>query len=193
MKQYEMTFLTREEIKGAEPILKEIEALEGKIISTSTIGEKTLAYPVKKEKSAFFTTAIFEITPEKLPDLNRKLALKDDILRHLIIVYKEIKLAPVKERKLKPVEIKKPVFAPEEPEISEIPTFEKPRPEEQEVKEIKKVEEPKVKPAPEIKEEKKDLPAKPKVTPKKEIPEAGVSEEERLKALDKKLDELLKE
>ncbi|HLB95864.1 MAG TPA: 30S ribosomal protein S6 [Patescibacteria group bacterium] len=161
MKQYEITFLTREDPKGAAPVQKEIEALGGKIISSAFLGQKQLVYPIKKEKSAFYTTVVVEIEPEKVLELNRKLGLKEEILRHLIIIAKAVKIFP-------PVAPKPRKAAPE----GKV----KPAGEEKALTPVKAVEKPKVVPR------KKALPAEP-----------ILNDEERLKALDKKLDELLKE
>lgn len=173
MKQYEITILTKEEVKNPPtggPVAKEIEALGGKIISSSTLGQKQLTYPIKKEKEAYFTTVIFEIDGEKMIELNRKLSLKEEILRHLIILKKTAKVKPekaVKEPIKTPAEEKTPKEAkkiPELPEIAKMPEIPKP------------IKPPTVKP----------------VTKKEKAP-VELDEEERLTALDKKLDELLKE
>ncbi|MCL5406927.1 MAG: 30S ribosomal protein S6 [Patescibacteria group bacterium] len=172
-KQYEITFLTKEDLKE-KPVSKEIEALDGKIISTSTLGQKQLSYKIQKEKEAYFTTVVLEIDPEKIIELNRKLNLKDEILRHLIVIFKKKETSTKITKK------------------EELPTEEKPKPEEEKkITEIEKeVETEKAKK--EIKTPKKvQIPA---VKPKKvEKPEIELGEEERLKALDEKLDELLKE
>ncbi|KKQ18677.1 MAG: 30S ribosomal protein S6 [Berkelbacteria bacterium GW2011_GWA1_36_9] len=163
-KQYEITFLTKEDLKE-NSISKEIESLDGKIISTSTLGQKQLSYKIKKEKEAYFTTVIFEIAPEKVAELDRKLNLKDEILRHLIVIFKA-KETPVKI-------VKKEETVTEEKEISKKTEEEKP---EEKIAEA------------EIKVEKVK-----KETKKTKKPEIELGEEERLKALDEKLNELLKE
>ncbi|MCL5410442.1 MAG: 30S ribosomal protein S6 [Patescibacteria group bacterium] len=174
-KQYEITFLTKEDLKE-KPVSKEIEALDGKIISTSTLGQKQLSYKIQKEKEAYFTTVIFEINPEKITELNRKLNLKDEILRHLIVIFKKKETSTKITKK------------------EELSTKEKPEP-----KEEKKIAEVEAKEETEIEKVKKETktPKKvqiPAVKPKKvEKPEIELGEEERLKALDEKLDELLKE
>jgi len=163
MKTYEITFITKEEIKE-NPAAKEIEALDGKVLSSNTLGQKQFAYRIKKETSGFYTTLVFEMAPEKVLELNRKINLNEDILRHVIITYKAAKI-----QKTKPVKLEK--MPPKE-----IPTEEKP------AKIIKET------PEKIIQKPVKTAPAKKKAAPK---PEAN--EEERLEALDKKLDELLKE
>lgn len=170
MKIYEITFITKEDLKD-KPLKEDLEKLGGKILSISGIGEKNFTYPIKKETKGFYTTISFEIEPEKLIDLNQKLSLHDDILRHLIIIGKT---AQVEMPKLpKPA---KEIEAPkvEKKEIKEVEEI-KGKPEKKVAKKVIKKEEPKV---------------SAKVT---EIEKDTETEEDRLKALDKKLDELLKD
>lgn len=165
MKQYEITILTKEDLQE-KPVKDEIKAFSGKILTTNSLGQKQLAYPIKKEKNAFFTTLVFEIEGEKLFDLNKKLGLKDEILRHLIIISPKAKtvLPAPRTPKVPAVEIAKK-------ELEIAPPTKEEAPKEEIVKLIK-----------------------PKVVPKKvEKKEETLSEEDRLKALDEKLDELLKE
>lgn len=158
MKQYEITYLTKEDLKE-KPVAKEIESLGGKIINASSLGQKQLAYKIKKQKEAFFTNILFEIEGEKIIELNRKLGLKEEILRHLIVISKKTKEVLPK----KPKEIKKPV-------------------ESKPIKEEKKIEKATAK-----------LPKPEKITATKKTTESEIDEKERLKELDKKLEELLKE
>ncbi len=167
MKQYEITIISKEEKTAKDKLAsKEIEDLGGKVLKTDPLGQKQFAYPIKKEKAGFYSVSLFEINPEKLFDLNKTLSLNDDILRYLIIAYKEMKETPKPKKKEKL-----------------LPT--KPLMKKEEVKE-------KITETPE-KEEEIKVP-KPKIT-KKELPVKveETDDKERLKALDKKLDELLKE
>lgn len=196
MKTYEITFITKEPFDIAQgkdlkekPLKEDLEKLGGKILSISGIGEKQFTYPIKKETKGFYTTVFFEIEPEKLIDLNQKLSLHDDILRHLIIIGKT---AQVEMPKLPKPE--KEIEAPkkEEKEVEDV----------KDIKVVKEVERPK-KTAKPVKKEVKPLDfarlqarskEKPKVSEKvTEIEKDTESEEDRLKALDKKLDELLKD
>jgi len=179
MKTYEITFIAQEDLKD-KPIKTVLTALSGKLLDTTSIGEKQFAYKIKKETRGFYTTVLFELEPEKIPELNKKLAQEEEILRFIIVAKKPSQLlaAEVKPEKMFPAEPKK-IEAPIE------------------IEPLKELEKPK-----EIKPEK---PAKkavktetPKIKPKKtkevtEIETETESEEDRLEALDKKLDELLKE
>lgn len=166
MNQYEITFITKEDTKEV-PIKKEIESLEGKILQVDSLGEKQFAYKIKKESRGIYTTVAFEMAPEKVLELNRQLGLKEEILRFLILTKKAAKIPlPAKEKLVTKPTVRKPV------EIAPVVQIqEKPQPK---------------------------IPAKPvKAAPAKITEVAGlpaeIGDEERLKALDKKLDELLKE
>lgn len=188
MKTYEITFITKEDVKD-KPVKDILTGLDGKILNTSSIGEKQFAYKIKKLDRGFYSTVLFDIEPEKSSDLNKKLSLTEDILRFLIVAKKPSQLL-VKEPKVSkkpeaPIEIAEPkeIAAPveiEEPKKieKEKPATEKAKPVKKAAKKVEKV----------VKEE------KPKVSKEvTEIEKETESEEDRLKALDEKLDELLKE
>ena len=205
MNTYEITFIAKEDSK--EPVVKKaVEVLAGRVLSEVKLGQKNFVYPIKKEKSGFYTSLVFEIDPEKVQDLNRKLLLEEEILRFLIVsinVNKAMTEVPAIE--LKPEEItgkQEETTAIIEPEQSldkarESVIIEAP------VAEIIAKEEPAVgEKTVEIKKEPEEVEEIPKKVKKvvekpvkKEVkPEVETeNEEERLKALDKKLEELLKE
>ena len=65
MKNYEITFITSEDLK--EKAVKDtIEKFGGKILKTDSLGEKQFAYKIEKQNKGFYTTAIFEMEPEKV-------------------------------------------------------------------------------------------------------------------------------
>lgn len=188
MNQYDITIITKEDL-GIEPVKKEIEALAGNIISSESLGQKKFTYEIKKETTGFYTKIIFEIEPEKLIELNKKLALKGEILRFLILTFKKTVLSPEK----KSIEVEKIADKKIDEKVEEIIQKEKKEESNKEVvkekpKKVAKKEAVEIVEAKEIKEEPKKI---SKAT--KEIEREAVSTEERLKALDKKLDELLKE
>ena len=194
MKQYEITFITKEPFDVAQgkdqknPVKAEIEALGGKILNVSSIGQKNFTYTIKKEKSGFYTTVAFAMEPQKLMDLNKKIALKEEVLRHLIILYKAAK-----------------VEAPKLPKLPVSPSQGGPKPEKTLPKEEVKLPEPpkEIEMPKEIEAPKEEKKAPAKKVPQKKVEKVtpGVtslgletkSEEERMEELDKKLDELLKE
>lgn len=181
MKNYEITFITKED-KREKPIKAVLEKLGGKILNVSSLGQKTFAFPIKKEKSGFYTILDFEIEPEKVVDLNKKLGLEEEILRFLMIAAK-----PAAPRVEMPTKVKETEVEPESEKEKVIKAKEeKPKVEQKPVKKTKEVEKPAFA---------KTTADKPKKVSKKvkELIDEPVSEEERLDALDKKLEELLKE
>lgn len=190
MKTYEITFITKEDIEKLStggPIKDILTTLDGKILNVSSIGEKQFTYKIKKENKGFYTTVVFEIDPNKLVELNKKLTLVNEILRFLIVIHKENE--PVKTKKVDELE---PIKAKKEDAIvrtakEDVIAISRESVDTKETKAVKK-EKPKDTPKKETKPKKTVV--KNKIT---EIETETVSEEDRLKALDKKLDELLKE
>jgi len=176
---------------GGAPVKKEIENLGGKILSVSSIGQRQFVFPIKKETAGYYTVINFEIEPTKVLDLNNKLILEPEVLRHIILTAKAVKIEAPRVKKMPEKEkVPEKIEAPEAPKIAEEPV-EKPAKVESPPagKEIETVE-AKEKPV-------KKTVKKPEVVPvteaAKEIEAEELSADERLKALDKKLDELLKE
>jgi small subunit ribosomal protein S6 len=179
---YEITFISKDEIDSS--VKKIITSQDGKIVSESTLGRKKFAYPIGKEQSGCYLTYVFECDPEKIEIINKKVALEKNIMRYLLIQKITRKSGFKKERK-----------APEKAEEAKEQDIIAPK-EEAKVKE-------EIAPAPVKKttkkatKEKKTVAAKPVKKTKSgktvESKEIEVTETERLKALDDKLSELLKE
>ena len=91
MKDYEIMFilstqLTDEEKKAnielVETTLTKAGAVE---LKTEVLGEKKLAYPIKKEVSGYYYVMTVEVTHETLQEFDRKVSINENVLRHLII------------------------------------------------------------------------------------------------------------
>jgi len=228
MNTYEITFITKEDLK--ESIVKKtVEALGGQILSEVKLGQKNFVYPIKKEKSGFYTSLVFALDSLKVTDLNRKLLLEEEILRFLIVsVNANQEMTEVPEAELKPEEVTgKPedttaIIEPEqaiieapveeivvaEPQVNEVVAEEEVKEEvesldsarDKEEKKTKKTEKSAKKDQPEADQPVAEKPAKKekavkeeKETAKTETNVPAEDEEERLEALDKKLEELLKD
>lgn len=88
MRSYKLVLLLKSELKKteSEKLLDDVRKWIGKIDKekVTDIGEKKLAYPVRKEKKGNYL--LVEFDTEKLIDgLNKRLMLADSILRHLLI------------------------------------------------------------------------------------------------------------
>ena len=91
MNKYEMMFIVKatmeaEQVKAtAEGIKKLAETKESKVVDYKELGEKKLAYPIKKELNGYYFVMQIESTKEAIAELERKTTLDENVLRHLII------------------------------------------------------------------------------------------------------------
>ncbi len=77
--------LTEKDLPNVSKKVKEIvEKLGGKISKEENLGNKKLAYPIKQIYRGFYLLLNFEIAPKKLKELDQKLKLMPEILRHLV-------------------------------------------------------------------------------------------------------------
>ena len=108
MRYYELTFLISPELSE-----EEIKDFQEKIISlTQEVGGKLLGEvktPVRK-KMAYLATLNFNLDPEKLESLEKRLKSESPILRYIILTKKVPKKVPEKipEIATKPKKIVKP-------------------------------------------------------------------------------------
>lgn len=91
MKKYEIMFIVKstnesDEIKkNAEAMKKIITDNKGKVVEFNELGEKKLAYSIKKEISGYYYVMVVEAENEAINELDRKASINENILRHLII------------------------------------------------------------------------------------------------------------
>ncbi|MCX6767025.1 MAG: 30S ribosomal protein S6 [Candidatus Moranbacteria bacterium] len=95
--EYELLFFTSvANVDRAGEIKREIDEIitgRGGKISTdfNDIGKRKFAHPIKKQTHGFFSFCRFTIEDaENLPELNKRLALNDKIMRHIIVRADEI-------------------------------------------------------------------------------------------------------
>lgn len=72
-----------------EKINKLVEMSGGKVESVEDFGTKELAYPIKKITSGTYTIYTLDQPATAAKLINEKLALEDDVLRHLLTVKEE--------------------------------------------------------------------------------------------------------
>ena len=75
-------------------IISTISELEGTVIYKESWGLKNLSYPIKNNKKAFYEYMNIEIPNEKIREMNSKLNLNEDIIRHLSIKVKKFDETP---------------------------------------------------------------------------------------------------
>ncbi len=84
MRTYEFTFLTKEkeDSKEADALIKE---LKGKVKNKVEWGEKSLAYPIKRLKKAWYFTYTIDFDEKNLDKFKQKLNFSEKILRYLLL------------------------------------------------------------------------------------------------------------
>ncbi|MGB9743387.1 MAG: 30S ribosomal protein S6 [Minisyncoccales bacterium] len=92
MKNYELTYLISNELTEEEAqnlqnkIVSYIQEEGGILINQRTPIKKTLAYPVKKKSQAYLAVISYQLLPEKLSNLEKKIKTEFHLLRYLIVV-----------------------------------------------------------------------------------------------------------
>lgn len=90
MNKYETIFLmkntlTEEQKNKTIDTIKNYLNENGKINNTDDLGEKTLAYEIKKHKKAYYYLIEFEAEIEVITKLERIYRINDDILKFIVI------------------------------------------------------------------------------------------------------------
>jgi len=107
---YELTYIINPNLSDAEvaaqadKVRSFINELGGEIKTERIMEKRKLAYPVKKQGFGFYVTAEFNLGPENVIELEKKIGLEQSILRHLLLIKKIIKEVPRKPRSFKPRE-----------------------------------------------------------------------------------------
>ena len=90
MNKYEIMFILRsneeEAIKTQVSELKAIITdMEGKIENEKEMGNRKLAYPIKKELNGYYYVMNVEANNEAIQEFDRKSRISENVLRHMII------------------------------------------------------------------------------------------------------------
>lgn len=91
MTNYEIMFIVKttmesDKIKGTIDNMKKIITDgKGKIVETKDMGEKKLAYPIKKELTGYYYVLKVEASTDVIAEFDRRASIDETILRHLII------------------------------------------------------------------------------------------------------------
>ena len=95
MNKYEFMFIVKATMenemakKTAENMKNIIAENNGKIIEFKEMGERKLAYPIKKEINGYYFVMQLEATKDAIKELDRKASIDETIIRHLIIKLNE--------------------------------------------------------------------------------------------------------
>jgi small subunit ribosomal protein S6 len=71
--------------KLLEKLEKTIKALKGKFGKVTEMGKKQLAYRIKDQSEALFLELALELPPKSVIELDRKLAVDKEVVRHLLV------------------------------------------------------------------------------------------------------------
>lgn len=63
----------------------EIEAVAGKVERSFVHGQRTLAYPIKKQKNGFYITFWLNLDTTKVAHFEQELSRHSEVLRHLLV------------------------------------------------------------------------------------------------------------
>ena len=90
MNKYEIMFILRsneeEAIKTQVSELKAIITdMKGKIENEKEMGNRKLAYPIKKELNGYYYVMNVEANNEAIQEFDRKSRISENVLRHMII------------------------------------------------------------------------------------------------------------
>ena len=90
MSNYEVMFvidptLDDEKKEAAVERVKEVISSEGEVVNVDVWGMRKLAYPIQKQNDGFYAVIEFKAEPTLPQELDRRLKISDDFIRHIII------------------------------------------------------------------------------------------------------------
>ena len=90
MNKYELMFILDPAMddaakEAAVETVKGIIAAAGEVGEVDTWGLKKLAYPIQKKSEGYYVVMRFEAKPELPKELDRRLRISDNYMRHIII------------------------------------------------------------------------------------------------------------
>ena len=90
MNKYELMFiidpvLDDEKKDAVVETVKGIIAASGEVAETDIWGRKKLAYPIQKKTEGYYVVMQFTATPDLPKELDRRLRISDNVMRHIIV------------------------------------------------------------------------------------------------------------
>lgn len=91
MNKYELMFIVKTTMENeaavslANSYKKVITDENGQVTNFKDMGQRKLAYAIKKQINGFYYVINFNATSETITELDRRLGLDENILRHMII------------------------------------------------------------------------------------------------------------
>lgn len=91
MNKYEIMFIVRADIDEktqkdtVTTFEKVLTNMKSKIVNTKDMGQKKLAYPIKKQQRGNYFVFNVEATAAAVKEFDRKAKIDENILRHIVI------------------------------------------------------------------------------------------------------------
>ena len=90
MKKYEVMFIIDAALEDAQKeatveTVKGIIAAEGEVENVDVWGLRKLAYPIQKKNEGYYVVIDFSAETELPKELDRRLKISDNVIRHMII------------------------------------------------------------------------------------------------------------
>ncbi len=90
MAKYELMFiidpvLEDEKKNAVVERVQEIINADGEVSKVDTWGMRKLAYPIQKKNEGYYVVVEFNASPVLPKELDRRLKISDDVMRHIII------------------------------------------------------------------------------------------------------------
>jgi small subunit ribosomal protein S6 len=102
--QYELMYILSSNVPdNEEPALTDsitafISELGGEIQKVEKLGKRKLAYPIKRTRNGFYVLVNFKLAPDKVAELDHKIRMTGNIIRHLMINLEESLMRQAKDR-----------------------------------------------------------------------------------------------
>ena len=90
MNKYELMFVIDPDLEESAKeamieTVKGIIAASGEVAETDIWGLKKLAYPIQKKTEGYYVVMQFTATPDLPKELDRRLRISDNVMRHIIV------------------------------------------------------------------------------------------------------------
>ena len=95
MNKYEIMFIVRPDMeeaeikKTAENMKKVLTEQKAKILEEKSMGQKELAYEIKKFNTGYYYLYVVEASKEAVAEFDRVARINENLLRHLIVKVEE--------------------------------------------------------------------------------------------------------
>jgi ribosomal protein S6 len=75
-----------DELDGViKTVRAEVEKLGGEVISSTRLGRRTFARPIRKMEQGHYAVATFRLDSQRLPSLHARFRLSEDVLRVQVV------------------------------------------------------------------------------------------------------------